>query len=191
MMFPRHPNDTQAETGDGFMAKHAARGFAVPVLHRAGRPVRRRGAASGGRRLQLRRHRQDAAGAAAGLRAANGAGGIVRFLSAANNSFKRDYQSEDEDGSQNAMLQVFHRDKDGIRHFWSSEMQNAKPDDGPGRARLRHGRAAVELHGHDAGGPPRLERGPERPRPEGGKAGADRGVRAYLPPCGGERISRP
>jgi predicted dithiol-disulfide oxidoreductase (DUF899 family) len=54
----------------------------------------------------------------------------VRFLSAANNSFKRDYFSEYEDGSQNAMLQVFHRTGDGIRHFWSSEMQNVKPDEG-------------------------------------------------------------
>lgn len=55
----------------------------------------------------------------------------LRFLSSANNSFKHDYQSEYEDGGQNAMLQVFRRDKDGtIRHFWSSEMQNTKPDPG-------------------------------------------------------------
>ena len=54
----------------------------------------------------------------------------LRFLSSANNSFKHDYQSEYEDGGQNAMLQVFHRGPDGIRHFWSSEMQNMKPDDG-------------------------------------------------------------
>lgn len=51
-----------------------------------------------------------------------------RFLSAANNSFKRDYHSEDEEGGQEALLQVFHRSSDGIRHFWSSELQFAKAD---------------------------------------------------------------
>jgi len=53
-----------------------------------------------------------------------------RFLSAANNSFKRDYHSEDEDGGQEALLQVFHRSPGGIRHFWSSELQFAKADPG-------------------------------------------------------------
>ena len=54
----------------------------------------------------------------------------VRFLSAANNSFKRDYLSEDEEGGQDALLQVFHRSPDGIRHFWSSELQFAEPEHG-------------------------------------------------------------
>jgi predicted dithiol-disulfide oxidoreductase (DUF899 family) len=53
----------------------------------------------------------------------------LRFLSAANN-FKRDYLSEDEEGGQEALLQVFHRSPDGIRHFWSSELQFAKEDPG-------------------------------------------------------------
>jgi predicted dithiol-disulfide oxidoreductase (DUF899 family) len=54
-----------------------------------------------------------------------------RFLSAADTSFKRDYRSEDEDGGQEALLQVFRRSPDGsIRHFWSSELQFAKGDPG-------------------------------------------------------------
>jgi predicted dithiol-disulfide oxidoreductase (DUF899 family) len=53
-----------------------------------------------------------------------------RFLSAANNSFKRDYHSEDEEGGQEALLQVFHRSPDGIYHFWSSELQFANADPG-------------------------------------------------------------
>jgi predicted dithiol-disulfide oxidoreductase (DUF899 family) len=54
----------------------------------------------------------------------------VRLLSAANNSFKRDYGSEDGDGGQDALLQVFHRSPEGIRHFWSSELQSAEPEPG-------------------------------------------------------------
>jgi predicted dithiol-disulfide oxidoreductase (DUF899 family) len=51
-----------------------------------------------------------------------------RFLSAANNTFNRDYLSEYADGGQEAMIQVFHRSKDGIRHFWSSELQFTEAD---------------------------------------------------------------
>jgi predicted dithiol-disulfide oxidoreductase (DUF899 family) len=54
----------------------------------------------------------------------------LRLLSAAGNSFKRDYRSEDEAGGQDALLQVFHRSPDGIRHFWSSELQTAKAEAG-------------------------------------------------------------
>jgi len=54
----------------------------------------------------------------------------VRLLSAAGNSFKRDYGSEDEAGGQDALLQVFHRSPDGIRHFWSSELQSAESEPG-------------------------------------------------------------
>ena len=54
----------------------------------------------------------------------------LRFLSAARNSFKRDYRSEDENGIQDALLQVFQRSPDGIRHFWSSELQFAEMDAG-------------------------------------------------------------
>jgi predicted dithiol-disulfide oxidoreductase (DUF899 family) len=54
----------------------------------------------------------------------------VRLLSSAGNSFKRDYGSEDGEGGQDALLQVFHRAPDGIRHFWTSEMQSAEPEAG-------------------------------------------------------------
>ena len=56
---------------------------------------------------------------------------FVRLLSAANNSFKRDYRSEDEEGTQDTMVQVFHRSADGIiRHSWSTELQGAEKEPG-------------------------------------------------------------
>ena len=54
----------------------------------------------------------------------------LRLLSAAGNSFKRDYHAETPEGFQMPMLTVFHRDRDGIRHFWSSEMFYAPTDPG-------------------------------------------------------------
>jgi predicted dithiol-disulfide oxidoreductase (DUF899 family) len=54
----------------------------------------------------------------------------VRFLSAAGNTFKRDYHTETEDGSQLPLFTVFHRYEDGIRHFWSSELAFSEPDPG-------------------------------------------------------------
>ena len=55
----------------------------------------------------------------------------VRLLSAAHApNFKRDYHAETLDGHQLPMLTVFHRDKDGIRHFWSSELFYAPTDEG-------------------------------------------------------------
>jgi predicted dithiol-disulfide oxidoreductase (DUF899 family) len=52
----------------------------------------------------------------------------LRVLSAAGSSFKRDYHGETEDGSQIPMLNVFERDGDEIRHFWSSELMFAPTD---------------------------------------------------------------
>jgi predicted dithiol-disulfide oxidoreductase (DUF899 family) len=52
----------------------------------------------------------------------------LRMLSAAGNGFKRDYHGETEDGSQMPMLNVFERDGDVIRHFWSSELMFAPTD---------------------------------------------------------------
>ena len=54
----------------------------------------------------------------------------LRLLSAANNTFKRDYNSETTDGQQMPMLTVFHRDGDAVRHFWSSELLYAPTDPG-------------------------------------------------------------
>jgi predicted dithiol-disulfide oxidoreductase (DUF899 family) len=52
----------------------------------------------------------------------------LRFLSAANNTFKRDYHAESPEGVQLPLITVFHRDSDLIRHFWTSEMLFAPPD---------------------------------------------------------------
>jgi predicted dithiol-disulfide oxidoreductase (DUF899 family) len=42
-------------------------------------------------------------------------------LSSRNNTFNRDYHAETPDGVQLAVLHVFSRDQDGIRHHWASE----------------------------------------------------------------------
>ncbi|MEO8624654.1 MAG: DUF899 family protein, partial [bacterium] len=52
----------------------------------------------------------------------------LRLLSAAGNTFKRDYLSEDANSSSMPMLNVFHRDGETIRHFWSAEMLYAPSD---------------------------------------------------------------
>jgi predicted dithiol-disulfide oxidoreductase (DUF899 family) len=53
------------------------------------------------------------------------------LLSAAHNTYPRDYYGESEDGSQLPMLNVFRRDADGtIRHFWASELMFAPTDPG-------------------------------------------------------------
>ena len=54
----------------------------------------------------------------------------LRVLSLANNSYNRDYHGETADGIQRPMLNVFHRDRDGIRHFWGSELLYAASDHG-------------------------------------------------------------
>jgi predicted dithiol-disulfide oxidoreductase (DUF899 family) len=54
----------------------------------------------------------------------------MRLVSSAGNSFKRDYNAEDADGAQIPLLSVFHRDADGIRHFWSSELDFAPTEPG-------------------------------------------------------------
>jgi predicted dithiol-disulfide oxidoreductase (DUF899 family) len=47
----------------------------------------------------------------------------LKLLSAANNSFKRDYHGEDGEGQQAPILTVFHRGPDGIiRLSWASEL---------------------------------------------------------------------
>jgi predicted dithiol-disulfide oxidoreductase (DUF899 family) len=45
----------------------------------------------------------------------------LRLLSSAGNSYKRDYFGETAAGEQRPMLNVFHRDGETIRHFWSSD----------------------------------------------------------------------
>lgn len=54
----------------------------------------------------------------------------LRLLSALGNDFHRDYRAQTDDGDLMPMLQVFERDGDTIRHFWSSEMLYAPSDPG-------------------------------------------------------------
>jgi predicted dithiol-disulfide oxidoreductase (DUF899 family) len=55
----------------------------------------------------------------------------LRLLSAANNSYQRDYHAEDAEGSQLPIMNVFRRGEDGvIRHHWASELAFAPRDPG-------------------------------------------------------------
>jgi predicted dithiol-disulfide oxidoreductase (DUF899 family) len=54
----------------------------------------------------------------------------LRLLSSAANTYNADYFAETSEGAQRPMLTVFHRDRDGIRHFWSSELFYAPSDPG-------------------------------------------------------------
>jgi predicted dithiol-disulfide oxidoreductase (DUF899 family) len=54
----------------------------------------------------------------------------LRLLSSAGNNLKRDYHGETAAGEQMPMLNVFHRDGDVIRHFWSTELLYAPTDPG-------------------------------------------------------------
>ena len=56
--------------------------------------------------------------------------GRLRLLSSAANSYNRDYRAETADGSQLPVLNVFCRDRETIRHFWSSELMYAPTDPG-------------------------------------------------------------
>jgi predicted dithiol-disulfide oxidoreductase (DUF899 family) len=52
----------------------------------------------------------------------------LRLLSSAANTYKRDYLGETAERQQRPMLNVFHRDGETIRHFWSSELFYAPTD---------------------------------------------------------------
>src|SRR5690349_8197180 len=54
----------------------------------------------------------------------------LHLLSSAGTTYNRDYLAETADGSQQPMLNVFHRDGDTIRHFWGSELFYAPVDPG-------------------------------------------------------------
>jgi predicted dithiol-disulfide oxidoreductase (DUF899 family) len=54
----------------------------------------------------------------------------LRLLSTAGNAYSADYYGETADGSQMPMLNVFQRDGEVIRHFWSSERLYAPRDPG-------------------------------------------------------------
>ena len=52
----------------------------------------------------------------------------LRLLSSAANTYNRDYHGETAEGFQRPMLNVFHRDRDTVRHFWGSELFYAPTD---------------------------------------------------------------
>ena len=52
----------------------------------------------------------------------------LRFLSSAASTYNRDYHAETAEGFQRPMLNVFHRDRGTIRHFWASELFFAPAD---------------------------------------------------------------
>ncbi|KAH8800158.1 hypothetical protein F5884DRAFT_809467 [Xylogone sp. PMI_703] len=52
----------------------------------------------------------------------------LRLLSSRNNAFNRDYHSEGPEGVQRAILHVFTREKEEIRHHWTSEMTFKRGD---------------------------------------------------------------
>ena len=54
----------------------------------------------------------------------------LRFVSSETNTYNADYHAETPEGDQRPMLTVFHRDRDAIRHFWSSELFYAPADPG-------------------------------------------------------------
>jgi predicted dithiol-disulfide oxidoreductase (DUF899 family) len=54
----------------------------------------------------------------------------LRLLSSGQNSYNRDYFGETPEGAQRPMLNVFHRDRETIRHSWGSELFYAPPDPG-------------------------------------------------------------
>jgi predicted dithiol-disulfide oxidoreductase (DUF899 family) len=54
----------------------------------------------------------------------------LRLLSAAGNTYNRDYYGETEDGSQMPMLNVFHRDGQTLRHSWGAELTYGPSDPG-------------------------------------------------------------
>jgi predicted dithiol-disulfide oxidoreductase (DUF899 family) len=55
----------------------------------------------------------------------------LRLLSSRNNTFNRDYHAETPDGVQLAVLNVFSRHEDGIRHHWASEATFKRGDTSP------------------------------------------------------------
>ena len=54
----------------------------------------------------------------------------LRLVSSAANTYNRDYHAETAEGYQLPMLNVFHRDRDTIRHFWGAELMYAPIDAG-------------------------------------------------------------
>src|SRR5215211_5341885 len=54
----------------------------------------------------------------------------LRLLSSHANTYNGDYNAETAEGDQRPIMNVFHRDRDAIRHFWGSELFYAAADPG-------------------------------------------------------------
>jgi predicted dithiol-disulfide oxidoreductase (DUF899 family) len=54
----------------------------------------------------------------------------LRLLSGRNSSYSRDYHGENAEGEQSPIVNVFHRDSDGIRHTWATELMYAPREEG-------------------------------------------------------------
>lgn len=54
----------------------------------------------------------------------------LRLVSAAGNTYNRDYHGKGERGGDTTMLNVFHRTGETIRHFWGSELSHGPSDPG-------------------------------------------------------------
>jgi predicted dithiol-disulfide oxidoreductase (DUF899 family) len=54
----------------------------------------------------------------------------LTLLSSGETGYKRAYAGEADDGSQQPMLNVFHRDGEEVRHFWGSELLYAPTEPG-------------------------------------------------------------
>jgi predicted dithiol-disulfide oxidoreductase (DUF899 family) len=128
MMFPRHPNDRRPGPATGETARlPLAEGpcpsctALVDQLDRAARHVEPRVAMAIIAKTSLQRL----------LAFAEERGwSHLTLLSSAGNTFNRDYGGETDEGHQQPMLNVFHREHGVIRHFWGSEMLYAPTDSG-------------------------------------------------------------
>ena len=77
----------------------------------------------------------------------------LRLLCSAANTYNGDYRAETAEGYQRPMLNVFHRDRGVVRHFWNSELFYAPTDDDQDPRHVGHHRAAVESVRSDTRGP--------------------------------------
>src|SRR5437867_2544884 len=68
----------------------------------------------------------------------------LRLLSSARTTYNRDYFAETAEGHQRPMLNMFHRDGETIRHFWSSGAFLRTNRARAGSPPRRHHRAALE-----------------------------------------------
>ncbi|WP_181176417.1 MULTISPECIES: DUF899 family protein [unclassified Mesorhizobium] len=129
MMFPRHPQETRDVAAGGETAKLPRQDQPCPsctaLLDQFDGAVRHLEAAGFNFAVVAKTALENltALGRDRGWK-------NMRLVSSAGNSFKRDYNAEDADGAQIPLLSVFHRDGDGIRHSWSSELGFAPVEPG-------------------------------------------------------------